>query len=63
VLIGVKLEIRLQPLEVMGITDAISNAGGTPSVQSGLDASKPAAGTAGQVYIAPSGTGKVILKW
>jgi hypothetical protein len=34
-----------------GITDAVSNAGGTPSVQSGLDASRPTAGTAGRVYI------------
>ncbi|NCN95197.1 MAG: hypothetical protein GW917_00575, partial [Bdellovibrionales bacterium] len=35
-----------------GITDAVQNAGGTVSIQSGLDASKPAAGTAGAVYIA-----------
>ncbi len=35
-----------------GITDSVLNAGGTISIQSGLDASKPAFGTAGRVYIA-----------
>ncbi|NCN95478.1 MAG: hypothetical protein GW917_02020, partial [Bdellovibrionales bacterium] len=35
-----------------GIADAIQNVGGTVSIQSGLDASKPASGTAGAVYIA-----------
>ncbi|MDG0815785.1 hypothetical protein [Bdellovibrio svalbardensis] len=35
-----------------GITDAISNLGGTPSVQTGLLASRPAVGTAGRLYIA-----------
>ncbi len=35
-----------------GITDGVSNAGGAISIQSGLDGSKPAAGTAGRVYIA-----------
>ncbi len=35
-----------------GITDGVTNAGGTPSLQSGLDASKPAVGTAGRIYIA-----------
>jgi hypothetical protein len=31
---------------------AVKNAGNVPSIQSGLDASKPAAGTAGRLYIA-----------
>ncbi|WP_374028666.1 tail fiber domain-containing protein [Bdellovibrio bacteriovorus] len=36
-----------------GITDSlVSNAGGTPSVQTGLDASKPASPTAGSIYFA-----------
>jgi len=35
-----------------GITDAVKNAGGAPSVQEGLAASIPAAGTAGRVYLA-----------
>jgi hypothetical protein len=35
-----------------GITDAVENDGGTPAIQSGLDASKPAVGTAGKIYIA-----------
>jgi|GEM_PF-407413 len=34
-----------------GITDAIQNAGATPSVQTGTVASRPAAGTAGRLYI------------
>jgi trimeric autotransporter adhesin len=35
-----------------GITDAVKNAGGTPSLESGLDGSKGAAATAGRVWIA-----------
>jgi hypothetical protein len=35
-----------------GITDSILNGGGTPSITSGLDASKPAFGTAGRLYVA-----------
>lgn len=35
-----------------GITDAVANAGSTPSIQSGLDASRPAAGTVGRLYVA-----------
>jgi hypothetical protein len=35
-----------------GITDAVKNAGGTPSLESGLDANKGAAATAGRVWIA-----------
>ncbi len=35
-----------------GITDGVQNAGGTPSVATGLDASKPAAATAGRIYVA-----------
>jgi len=36
-----------------GITDPlVSNAGNAPSIQSGLDASKPAFGTAGRLYVA-----------
>jgi hypothetical protein len=35
-----------------GITDGVKNAGGVPSIQAGLDASKPAAGSAGRIYIA-----------
>ncbi|MDG0818099.1 tail fiber domain-containing protein [Bdellovibrio svalbardensis] len=36
-----------------GITDAlIANAGGTPSIQTGLEAAKPSFGTAGRIYIA-----------
>ncbi|MGZ3772390.1 MAG: beta strand repeat-containing protein [Pseudobdellovibrionaceae bacterium] len=34
-----------------GITDAIQNAGNTPSVQTGTFASRPAFGTAGRLYI------------
>ncbi|MGZ3770394.1 MAG: tail fiber domain-containing protein [Bdellovibrio sp.] len=34
-----------------GITDGIQNAGSTPSVQTGLFASRPAFGTAGRLYI------------
>jgi len=34
-----------------GITDAVQNAGATPSVQTGTVASRPAAGTAGRLYI------------
>jgi hypothetical protein len=32
--------------------DFVSNAGSSPSIQAGTDASKPAAGTAGRIYIA-----------
>ncbi|WP_168196448.1 tail fiber domain-containing protein [Bdellovibrio sp. NC01] len=35
-----------------GITDAVKNDGSTPSIQSGLDASKPAFGTTGKIYVA-----------
>ncbi len=35
-----------------GITDAVKNAGGTPSIQTGVDASKPAAPAAGTLYVA-----------
>ncbi|MBK7890753.1 MAG: hypothetical protein IPJ84_07875 [Bdellovibrionales bacterium] len=35
-----------------GITDAVTNVGGIPSMQAGLDAGKPAAGTAGRVFFA-----------
>lgn len=35
-----------------GITDAVKNAGGIVSIEAGLDAAKPAAGTAGRVYVA-----------
>ena len=35
-----------------GITDAIQNAGDTPSIQSGLDASKPSPATVGRIYLA-----------
>jgi len=34
------------------IGNKVDNAGSTPSIQAGLDASKPAAGTAGRIYIA-----------
>ncbi|MCK5923155.1 MAG: hypothetical protein KAG66_19605, partial [Methylococcales bacterium] len=34
-----------------GITDAVENAGDTPSIQAGANASKPGAGTAGRLYI------------
>lgn len=40
-----------------GVTDAVSNAGGTPSIQTGLFASRPAAGTAGRVYLATDTSG------
>jgi hypothetical protein len=35
-----------------GITDAVTNLGGTPSAQTGTLANRPAAGTAGRLYIA-----------
>ncbi|MEK2645806.1 tail fiber domain-containing protein [Bdellovibrio sp. BCCA] len=35
-----------------GVTDAVQNAGGTPSIKSGTDATKGAAGTAGRLYVA-----------
>jgi phage-related tail fiber protein len=35
-----------------GITDAISNAGSTPSIQAGAFASRPAAATVGRLYLA-----------
>ncbi|WP_374033489.1 tail fiber domain-containing protein [Bdellovibrio bacteriovorus] len=35
-----------------GITNAVTNVSGTPSLQTGLDASKPAVGTAGRLYVA-----------
>ena len=35
-----------------GITDGVKNAGGSPSMAQGLDASLPSAGTAGRIYIA-----------
>ena len=43
-----------KPTTVAGyaITDAIINAGTTPSIQSGLDASKPAFGIIGRLYVA-----------
>lgn len=34
-----------------GITDAVSNAGGTPSIASGTTGARPAAGTAGRIYV------------
>ncbi|MDG0815896.1 phage tail protein [Bdellovibrio svalbardensis] len=34
-----------------GITDGVQNTGGTPSMQTGLFASRPAFGTAGRIYI------------
>ncbi|WP_413568286.1 tail fiber domain-containing protein [Bdellovibrio sp. HCB117] len=34
-----------------GVTDAVQNAGATPSVQTGTVAARPAAGTAGRLYI------------
>lgn len=34
-----------------GITDAVLNAGGTPSIQEGTLAGRPAAGTAGRLYV------------
>ncbi|KYG68301.1 hypothetical protein AZI87_03325 [Bdellovibrio bacteriovorus] len=34
-----------------GITDAVRNAGSTPSIQSGTDTGKPTAGTAGRLYV------------
>jgi|GEM_PF-5292130 Phage-related tail fibre protein len=34
------------------ITDGVQNVSGVPSMQSGLDASKPTAGTTGRIYIA-----------
>lgn len=41
-----------------GITDAVSNAGSTPSVQAGVATSRPAAGTIGRIYIATD-TGEI----
>ncbi len=35
-----------------GITNAVTNAGDTPSISSGLDAAIPAAGTLGRLYVA-----------
>ncbi|MED4299742.1 tail fiber protein [Geobacillus stearothermophilus] len=35
-----------------GITDGVQNAGGSPSIQAGADASKPTAGVAGRLYVA-----------
>lgn len=35
-----------------GITDAVSNTGGVPSIQSGLASARPAAGTNGRLYLA-----------
>jgi trimeric autotransporter adhesin len=35
-----------------GITDGVQNAGGTPSVQTGLISARPAFGTAGRLYLA-----------
>nr|BFD59537.1 hypothetical protein CKG001_16440 [Bdellovibrio sp. CKG001] len=35
-----------------GITNAVTNLGGTPSLQSGTDAAKPAAAVAGRLYVA-----------
>ncbi|MFM6928156.1 MAG: beta strand repeat-containing protein, partial [Bdellovibrio sp.] len=35
-----------------GITDAVSNLGGTPGIQTGLDAAKPGAPSAGTIYFA-----------
>ena len=35
-----------------GITDGVQNAGGTPGIETGLDASKPASATAGSIYMA-----------
>lgn len=35
-----------------GITNAVSNGGGTPSLQTGADAAKPAAAVAGRLYVA-----------
>ncbi|MFV3409028.1 tail fiber domain-containing protein [Bdellovibrio bacteriovorus] len=35
-----------------GITNAVTNVAGTPSLQTGLDASKPAVGAAGRLYVA-----------
>ncbi|CAE80938.1 tail fiber domain-containing protein [Bdellovibrio bacteriovorus] len=34
-----------------GISDAVKNMGGSPSIQSGTDAARPAPGTAGRIYI------------
>ncbi|QDK36735.1 tail fiber domain-containing protein [Bdellovibrio sp. NC01] len=44
-----------------GITDAILNAGGTPSIQTGTDASKPASPSAGAIYFATDS--KVIYQY
>lgn len=35
-----------------GITDAVANLGGTPGIQTGLDASKPGSPSAGMIYFA-----------
>lgn len=39
-------------LSGFGITDGVQNAGSTPSIQAGTLASRPAAGTAGRLYVA-----------
>jgi hypothetical protein len=39
-------------LSAYGITDAVQNAGATPSIQTGNDASKPTAGIEGRLYLA-----------
>ena len=39
-------------LDGYGITDAVKNAGGVPSLQSGLDADKPATAQEGEIYVA-----------
>ena len=44
-----------------GITDAVQNAGGSPSVQSGIDSAKPLSPAAGAIYIA--GDTKVIYQY
>lgn len=48
------LSITSKPTSISGygITDAVSNAGGTPSIQAGALASRPAAATAGRLYVA-----------
>lgn len=50
----------LSTLSAYGITNAVANAGTAPSLQTGADASKPAAGTAGRLYVA-NDTGTVYL--
>lgn len=39
-------------LQGYGITDGVKNLGGTPGIQSGVDAAKPTAGTTGRLYVA-----------